>query len=251
MKKPEPTERELLALGDRIAGHNKVRASSRLRIELRRSLMTAPAPAPRRNPFVFVMPALRPVLAASLALAILVGASGAAAASSLPGDPAFALKRGVEGVELALASDDVARLDVLLTQSDRRLADLHRATATSPAHVPAAIEEYAAAVAAVETALAAAQAAPATSQRDAALARVAAESETHLAALEALAARLPDAAQPGIQRAIEAQQAVHGRSNEAPGQVDETAPSPGAPAESGRPGRTPPGRPSAAPSPRR
>lgn len=241
MRKTEPTERELLALGDRIAGHARPRASARLRAELRRSLMTAPVPAPRPALFAFALPALRPVLAASLVIALLFGASGAAAASSLPGDPAFALKRGVEGVELALASDDVARLDVLVTQSDRRLADLQRATATSPGHVPAALDEYVSAAAAVESALATAQATAPSPRRDAALARAAAASDTHLAALESLAARLPDAAQPGIHRAIEAQQGVHGRSGD-----EGTSPA--------HPARTPPaapGRPSSVPTPRR
>ena len=48
------------------------------------------------------------------------------------------------------------------------------------------------------------------------------------ARLEALATRLPEAAQRGIQRAIEVQQRVHGKSNLAPGRSGiPIAPTPG------------------------
>jgi hypothetical protein len=157
--------------------------------------------------------ALRPALAAILVLVLLAAAGGgAAAATSLPGDPAFTLKRAAEEVQVALTSGEVVRLNTLVTQSDRRLVDLETLAARRSSAVTAGTEEYAAAVTRVDTELSRVAALPPSSQRDAALARASAASAAHLARLQALAARLPDAAQRGIQRAIEVQQRVHGKS---------------------------------------
>ena len=62
---------------------------------------TVPARAPAGPSRLF-----RTAIAASLAAAMLVGATGAAAAAqeSIPGDPLYALKRAIEQVELGLAS---------------------------------------------------------------------------------------------------------------------------------------------------
>jgi hypothetical protein len=215
-----PTERELLEFGQRLSHYGKVAPRPEFRAQLRSSLLTAPVvlEAPRRSPLGWSrVQALRPALAAILVLVLLAGAGGgAAAATSLPGDPAFALKRTVEDVQVTLASDDVARLNTLVTQSDRRLADLETLASRRSAAVGAGTDEYEAAVTRVDATLSRVAALPASSQRDAALARASAASADHLARLQALAARLPDAAQRGIQRAIEVQQRVHGKSDVAP-----------------------------------
>lgn len=236
----EPTERDLARFAEEIARYDKPVAPAAFRASLRRSLLAAPVAAPRRALFGWPgLLALRPILASFVILALIAAAGGSAAASSLPGDPAFALKRGAEGVELALARDDASRLETLVTQSDRRLGDLDTATAQRPSAVAPATTEYLAAVGRVDAALASLLAQPATAARDV-ITRVSAASATHLAQLQALAARLPDAAQPGIARAIEAQQAVHGRSGSAPGRNSPPGAAPGRP--SGLPGGPPPGR---------
>ena len=216
-----PDERELLEFGERLSRYGKVAPRPEFRAELRTSLLTAPVAfeTPRYSPLGWSrVLALRPALAAILVLVLLAAAGGgAAAASSLPGDPAFTLKRAVEDVQVTLASDDVARLNTLVTQSDRRLVDLETLAARRSTAVGTGTDEYAAAVTRVDEAVTRVAAMPATSQRDAALARASAASADHIARLQALAARLPEAAQRGIQRAIEVQQRVHGKSGDAPG----------------------------------
>ena len=227
-----PDERELLEFGDRLSRYAKVAPRPEFRSRLRSSLLTAPVgfETPRRSPLgLSRVLALRPALAAILVLVLLAAAGGgAAAATSLPGDPAFGLKRAAEDVQVTLASDDVARLNTLVSQSDRRLQDLETLVARSSAAVGAGTDEYAAAVARVDAAVNTVAGLPASSQRDAVLARVSAASTDHLLRLQALAARLPDAAQRGIQRAIEVQQRVHGKSDVAPGRsVIPITPTPG------------------------
>jgi hypothetical protein len=213
-------ERELLEFGERLSRRANVSPRPEFRAQLRSSLLSAPvALEPRRTELGWPrLLALRPALAAILVLVLLAAAGGgAAAATSLPGDPAFTLKRAAEDVQVALASDDVARLNTLVTQSDRRLVDLETLVGRHSAAVGAGTDEYASAVARVDAVVSRVAASPASSQRDAALARASATSADHLARLQALAARLPDAAQRGIQRAIEVQQGVHGKSDVAPG----------------------------------
>lgn len=229
----EPTEQELTEFASGLARYARISAPAALRAQLRASLLAAPA---RRLAFGWLnLSALRPVIAIVLVLAILAAGGGSAAASSLPGDPAFGLKRAVEEVQVALAPDNAARLDTLVTQSDRRLGDLETAVAVRPGATAAATDEYGAAVGRVDATLARLLTEPATSARDAAISRASIASATHIAMLQSLASRLPAAAQQGIQRAIEAQQAVHGKSGSAPGR-------------SGNPGAAPAGSPGSAPS---
>ena len=245
----QPTDQELRELAADLARYRRLSAPPALRAQLRASLLAAPAAPLRRPVFGWLrLPALRPVVAIGLVLALLAAGGGSAAASSLPGDPAFGLKRALEEVQVALAPDDATRLDTLVTQSDRRLGDLETAAAGRPSATAPATDEYRAAVGRLDAALATLIARPATPASAAAVARASAASADHLAALQALAARLPASAQPGIQRAIEAQQAVHGRSGGAPGRRGEPggAPEgvPGAPAAPAVPGG---GRPSDVP----
>jgi hypothetical protein len=213
-------ERELGEFADDLARRGRVTAPAALRTQLRASLLAAPV-SPRRQPSTWSrLGALRPALALVVVFALLAAGSGSAAASSLPGDPAFALKRAVEDVQVALAPDDATRLDTLVAQSNRRLADLQTAAAVRATAIAPATDEYLAAVARVDGTLSSVLTAPATPARDAAIGRASAASAEHIAMLQTLAARLPAAAQPGIQRAIEAQQAVHGKSGSAPGRPD-------------------------------
>lgn len=240
-------ERELGIFSDTLA-RGRVSAPPALRGQLRSSLLAAPLVSPRRaSSGLARLGWLRPALAAAVILALLAGAGGSAAASSLPGDPAFALKRAAEQVQVALAPDDLARLDTLVAQTDHRLGDLETATATRQSAIAPATDEYLAAVAREDAALATVSAKPASAVRDAAIGRTSAASADHIAMLQSLASRLPDAAQHGIQRAIEAQQAVHGKSGNAPGRPAAPGNSPsgsGTPGTGGRPSNLPvtPGR---------
>ena len=235
-------ERELLEFGDRLSRYAKVAPRPEFRAQLRSSLLAAPVgfESPRRSSREWSrILAPRSLLTAILLVALLaVVGGGAAAAASLPGDPAFVLKRAAEDAQVALSSDDVARLSTLVAQSDRRLVDLETLVARRSGAVGVGTDEYTAAVTRIDVTVTRVAALPASAQRDAALARAAAASDDHLARLQALAARLPDAAQRGIQRAIEVQQRVHGKSN-VPGRSGVPAaptPSRGGP-PSGSPGR--------------
>jgi hypothetical protein len=236
-----PNKRDLLEFGERLSRYEKVAPRPEFRSALRSSLLSARVvlKSPRRSPWTRVL-ALRPALSVILVFVLLAAAGGgAAAASSLPGDPAFSLKRVVEDVQVAVAADDVARLNALVAQSDRRLGDLETLVARRSPAIGAGTEEYAGAVTRVEGQVSRVADLPVGSQRDAALARASAASADHLARLQALAARLPEAAQRGIQRAIEVQQRVHGKSNLAPGRSElPITPAPGRPGlPSGVPGR--------------
>ncbi len=242
----EADERELLALADRISRYARPTVPADLRGQLRASLFSAPVVlATAHRPIWARGLALRPVLAGLVVVALLLGGGGYAAAGSLPGDSVFALKRAAEETQVALTFDDAARLDARVTQTDRRIDDLQRVAATRMDSLAVAMDEYLAAVDRLDGELRAVIASPATAERAAAIARASAASADHIALLESLARTLPAAAQPGIQRAIAAQQAIHGRSGYAPGRQ------PSAPGASEVPGRPTaiPGRPSEIPTP--
>ena len=234
----DQSERELLEFAREIRGIAHPTLGRARRSEIRASLIARPAPPPTGS-WLLV---LRPVLVAAVIVAVLAGAGGTAAADSLPGDPAFAAKRVAEEIEVALTFDDAAQLDVLVTQSDRRLTDLTTVVSSRASAIGAATDEYLAAVARLDAALSAVSTRPLTAARAAAIARASAASADHIAALRALAQRLPAAAQAGIERAITAQETVHGKSGGAPGRSG--APSPSTSSAPGRPSSLPtaPGR---------
>lgn len=231
-------ERDLLGFAAEIARYPRPGASAALRARLRRSLMEAPLAPQRRSASAWLRTGpLRQVLAAAVILAVIVPAGGSAAASSLPGDAAFPVKRAAEQAQLALARDDASRLDILVAQSDHRLAELVTAAQKRPGAATPATEEYRAAVGRVDAVLVGLLTLPATSARDAAIARATAASADHIAALATLAGRLPAAAQPGIEHAIEAQETVRGKSGDLPIQPGDPGGRP-----SNVPGGPPPGR---------
>ncbi len=171
---------------------------SALRSTLLSEAAAAFAPRPRRSALAWLRPAL---VAAAIALLVFTGA-GKAAADSVAGEPAFALKRAAEEVQLSFTFDDVARVQFLAELSDRRLDEL-RKVADRPDAAPTASAEFAAAVARFRSAVDALRAAGTTDQREAAEDVAAAAREKHEAVLEQLRQRLPDEAKPGIERAIE------------------------------------------------
>lgn len=146
---------------------------------------------------------LRPAVAFAAIAVFLVGGSGLAAAGSLPGDPAFALKRAAEDVQLALATDDNTRIEVLATQADHRLAELSFATTDRPAAAPTASAAYADAVAKLTAAIQALQGKPDPGdvKRDAARDVAEAARAKHIVVLDELETRAPDEARDSIEQA--------------------------------------------------
>src|SRR5205823_3690122 len=81
---------------------------------LRGRLMSEAAIVLAPRPSWFSFPAiLRPALAAAAILVLVLAGATNAAASSLPGDPLYAVKRTSEDVQLALTFDEVARMQLL------------------------------------------------------------------------------------------------------------------------------------------
>jgi len=88
---------------------------------------------------------LRPAMAVGLAAFVLVAGAGTAAAGSLPGDPAFGLKRVFEDLQVTLTFDDVKRVELLGQIADRRLDELQN-VAERDDKAPTASQEFADAV---------------------------------------------------------------------------------------------------------
>ena len=83
----------------------------------------------RRNPLTFLpRPAARLALTGALALAVTLGAVMAAAASgnSLPGDPFYGVKLGLERAQLTVTLDSAARARLQVQFTDLRLGEAQR-----------------------------------------------------------------------------------------------------------------------------
>ena len=145
---------------------------------------------------------LRPALAVGIAALVLIAGATSAAAGSVPGDPAFGLKRAIEEVRVALTFDDVERVRVLADIADQRLSELAQ-VASRDDKAPTASAEYAEAVTrfreAVDTLQ---QAAP---EDKSALAQDVADAarEKHEIVLEQLKDRLSEKAKDSVDRALE------------------------------------------------
>ncbi len=191
---------------------------SRLHAELLAAAVSFAPVAPRRAWW-------RSVVAAALAVAILAAGAGTAAASSLPGEPGFALKQAVEELQLTLARDDAARASVALEIAERRLSELRRAAA-EPRLAAVAAAAYAEAVARVGSQAERLRRAPSWPARAGARATE---------QLQKLSERLPAPAQQGIERAIEQLFQNQQRHDAAPGAPANER----APARSSTPARGP------------
>src|SRR5512135_1529228 len=239
----EPTERELQQYAERLAQLRSITAPASLRRDIRGAILAAPYVPAKSRDNAWTM-RLRPVLAVLVVFAILAGGAGSAAAGSLPGDAAFGLKRAVEEMQVTLAPSDTARLDLLVAQSGRRLDELEMLVSRGSSAVGVGTDEYTSALARVKQLLATLANEPATSERAAAIARAQANVAAHVARLESLAPKLPDAAQQGIQRAIEAGKGIGPEKTDRPSKPSEPGkPSDvpgGAPSSPGRPNETHP-----------
>jgi hypothetical protein len=145
---------------------------------------------------------LRPALAVGLAAFVLLAGAGVAAAGSLPGDPAFGLKRAIEDVRVALTFDDVDKLKALADITDKRLDELQRVANRSD-KAPTASEEYAKAVARFHAAVDALHQAAPADKREAADEVADRARAKHEEVLEDLKDRVPENAREPLNRAIE------------------------------------------------
>lgn len=134
---------------------------------------------------------LRAGLSVALAMALAFVAVLGASASALPGEALFAIKVGVEDFRLALASDEVGRSELLAGLIEVRLEELDR--------LASARNESGLIVSAgrLERQLILAEAGAQTPALELAIAH-------SQLALQALKTDLPDAALPGLQRALDA-----------------------------------------------
>ena len=244
MKAPEHDD-----LAVAISAADQPRARDEFRAQLRRRVIMVAQHelrTPQRRAARFVV-APRFALAAALLAAVIGASGGIAAAASLPGDPAFAVKMAIEQVEIALATDDAARVEVLARQSERRLDELAKTTTARPATAPTTSAQYQTAVEQFRAAVDKLVVAPSDDKREAA--RVVAEraAAKHIAVLEALRQRHDT---PGLERALEQAHEIEERAKDAkdknrkrPANEQRVSPSPS-------PSRSPSPRPSPSASPR-
>jgi len=167
-----------------------------LRARLMREAVTALAPRPRGTAWTF----LRPALGVGLAAVLLVAGTGTAAASSLPGDTAFPLKKAFENIQVTLTFDDVSRVQLLGQIADRRLAELQIVVDRDESKAPTASEEFAAAVARFRAAVDAIQQAAPADKSDKVQELVDAARGKHEAVLDEVQQKLDD---PTANEAIE------------------------------------------------
>ena len=188
----------------------------RFRKELRGRLMSEAVVvlAPRQGRFSFPL-ILRPAFAAAAILVLVLAGATSAAASSLPGDPLYGVKRATEDVRLALTFDDVSRTQLLSELTDRRLEELAEIVKRRPASAPTATQEYADAVNNFANALDALRAADSADKREAAQALAAAAREKHKAVLDAVKGELPADVQPEVQKVNDDEQERTSPSNNA------------------------------------
>ena len=188
------------------------------------------APRPTRFSFAAL---LRPALATAAILVLVSAGATSAAASSLPGDPLYAVKRAGEDVRLVLTFDDVARTQLLSELTDRRLEELAEIAKHRPSSAPTATQEYADAVNNFANALDRLREADSEDKRNAAQALAEAARAKHKAVLDAVKDQLPADAQADVQKVNDDEQ-------------ERTSPA-NNPGRGGGPGGTGGGRPSNAP----
>ena len=206
------------------------------RKELRGRLMSEAVAVLAPRPSRFSFPAiLRPALAAAASLVLVLAGATSAAASSLPGDPLYAVKRASEDVRLALTFDDVARTQLLSELTDRRLEELAEIAKKRPSSAPTATQEYADAVNNFANALDELRAASSDDKRAAAQALAEAARAKHKAVLDAVKDKLSEDGQADVQNVIDREEERTSPSND-PGRGGQG----GTGGTGGRPSNAPP-----------
>jgi hypothetical protein len=162
------------------------------------------APRPRRSLFSAW---LRPALAAAVIAVVALGSATSVAASSLPGDALYGVKRGAEEVRLALAFDDLARMQLLAELADRRLSELAEIARQRPTAARTATSEYAQAVERFTNALDKLRDADSGAKGAMAQELADAARQKHIAVLGALKPFLSPDAHPALDEVIEKERA--------------------------------------------
>jgi hypothetical protein len=177
------------------------------RKELRGRLMSEAVVVLAKRPSRFSFPMLlRSALATAGVLVLVFAGATSAAASSLPGDALYTVKRAGEDVRLALTFDDVARMHLLSELTDRRLEELAEISNRRPSSAPTATQEYADAVNAFADAVDKLRAADSEDKRNLAQSLDEAARAKHKAVLDAVKDQLPADARPDIQKVIDDEQ---------------------------------------------
>lgn len=192
------------------------RMRGEFRRELRARLMTEAQTVlvTRRDNAWSFQRLFRPAMGFALAALVLLAGAGTAAASSVPGDPAFGLKTTVEDLQVALTFDDVQKVELLAQIADRRLAELQQ-VAENDQKAPTASQAYADAVARFRAAVDALQAAAPQDKADKAQDVADTSREKHVPILDQLQDRVPESAKPALERAKEEEQKdTHDEQNE-------------------------------------
>ena len=197
---------------------------------------------------------MRPVVVAATLVLVLIAGAGTAAAGSVSGDPTFVLKQVAEQVELALATSDEAKVQVLAAQAQRRLDELAR-TSDRPEKAPTASTAYESAVERFVQAVEALRSAEPAVKHEAVDKVVDAATDKHIQVLEDIKDRLPAPAQEKIERAIQEHEKIApGKPERTPRPSERPGSVPGKPTETatpratetprgGRPSQLPPNRP--------
>ena len=182
------------------------RMRDEFRRELRARLLTEAQTVLARRDTAWTFGRLfRPALAFAVVALLIAGGAGTAAASSVAGDPAFALKQAVEDLQLTLTFDDVAKVQTLAQIADHRLTEL-QSVADNADKAPAASQAYADAVARFRAAVDALQKAAPSDKANEAQDVADTARQKHLPILDELQDRVPDGAKPAIERAVEEQE---------------------------------------------
>lgn len=182
------------------------RMREEFRRELRARLLTEARTvlARRDNAWTFGR-LFRPALALAVVALLIAGGAGTAAASSVAGDPAFALKQVAEDLQVSLTFDDVTKVQLLAQIADHRLTELEQ-VADDARRAPAASQAYADAVERFRAAVNALQQASPADKGDKAQDVADTAREKHLPILDRLQDRVPDDAKRALERAVEEQE---------------------------------------------
>ena len=172
---------------------------------------------PSRWPLPF---SLRPLVAVAVTLIVvltllLAGGGGIVYAStdSLPGSPLYGVKRATEQVQLFLAPMGTGRAELHISFAQRRLEEVQALAETK-----GKVDEETLAAIAEETELALKEVEGASlAEKSNLLEKLASLTERQQAVLKGVQAKAPEAAQKGLNRALEASQRGHERAREALG----------------------------------
>lgn len=239
----------LIQVADRIrkTRHPALSVSATKAIERRLLKRATELRQSRAKPSFWSLPfSLRPLVTVAATLIVvlalvLIGGGGIVYAStdSLPGSPLYGVKRTTEQVQLFLAPAGAKRTELHIKFAQRRLEEVQALV-----EIKGQVDEEALAAIAEETGLALEEAEKASVQDKAALLdKLVSLTERQQAVLKRVQAEAPEAAQKGLNRALEASQRGHEKAREAlgkekPGQGVKPTRSP-MPTETSKPTHTP------------